>query len=258
MPRQASSPADPGEPHPADRFIPRCEDIPRSPPRGAYVVVDTLYFSTTVVELLGNGAEYVHVSERRGDELGYKRAHPEALIGGDRRVDFQPADGYDFFNSPSYVQSLDLDGRPAAMTSTNGGRAVDVLRGTEGVTVYVGGPTNATALSRHLATTDEPTYLVSAGSRGYVAAEDHIGSTVIGRRLADEPIAPVDHDRFRRGIELAKGRQYKYSHPTRRRDIERYATQFDSRSVVPRLEGDRLIDVGAAGEATPAASLGRA
>lgn len=252
MQRRIRSPATPDEPHPADCFIPRCEAIPSVPSPGEYVVIDTLYFSTTVVELLANGATYVHVSERRGDELGFKREHPDARIGGDRMADFEPVEGYDFFNSPSYVQSLDLDGRPVAMTSTNGGRAVNALRTADGVSVYVGGPTNAAAIADHLAGTSRPTYLVSAGSRGFIAPEDHIGATIVGRRLAAEPLTGMDRDRFRRGIELAKGRQYKYSHPIRRRDVEKYATAIDSRTVVPRLDGDRLVDVSSTD--TPVAS----
>lgn len=245
MQRQVPSPAADSEPHPPDRFIPRCEEIPDSPPAGNYVVIDVLYFSTTVVELLENGADFIHVTEQRGDELDYKRDNPEARIGGDRMTNFEPADGYDFFNSPSYVQSLDVADRPVAMTSTNGGRAVDRLRATDGVSVYVGAATNAAALADHLDTEPDPTYLVSAGSTGFIAHEDHIGATIIGRRLADEPIPDHDVDRFRRGIELGKGRQYKYSHPTRRTDVEEYATAIDSRSAVPRLDGDRLVDIAA-------------
>lgn len=244
--RQFRSPDRSDEPYPADRFIPRCEDIPRSPPEGTYIVVDTLYFSTTVVELLANGAEFVHVAEHQDDALAFKRAHPEARIGGDRRAADEPTDGYDFFNSPSDVQSLDLDGVPVAMSSTNGGRAVDTLRGVDGVSVYVGGPTNAAAVARHLTGTDGPIYLVSAGTRGYIAPEDHIGATIISRHLVGEPITDRELDRFRRRIELAKGRQYKYANPIRRRDIEEYATAIDRRSVVPRLDGDRLVDVEAA------------
>lgn len=218
-----------------------------------YVVVDTLYFSTTVVELLANGAEYVRVTDRDGDGLANDRGAPAALIGSDRMSGFEPADGYDFFNSPSYVQDLDLDGRPVVMTSTNGGRAVDALRDAEGVTVYVGGPTNAGALAAHLGGTAPTPYLVSAGSRGFVAPEDHIGASIVGRRLAGEAIPDRDLDRFRRGIELAKGRQYKYSHPIRKRDVEDFATAIDTRAVVPRLEGDRLVDVAAARTASSAA-----
>lgn len=243
MQRQAPSPAAPTEPFPPDRFIPRCEAIPDSPAPGNYVVIDVLYFSTTVVELLENGAEFVHVTGERGDELAYKRDNPEARIGGDRMRDFEPAEGYDFFNSPSFVQSLDVTDRPVAMTSTNGGRAVDRLRNTGGVSVYVGGATNASALADHLRSDPDPTYLVSAGSTGFIAHEDHIGATIIARRLAGEPIPDHDVDRFQRGIELAKGRQYKYSHPTRRTDVEEYATAIDSRSTVPHLEGDHLVDI---------------
>ncbi|MDY7082503.1 MAG: 2-phosphosulfolactate phosphatase, partial [Halobacteria archaeon] len=65
-------------------IIPRCEDIPDDPPAGNYVVVDVMYFSTTVVELLDNGAEYVHVAEEKEATLDYRREFPAAKIGGHR------------------------------------------------------------------------------------------------------------------------------------------------------------------------------
>jgi 2-phosphosulfolactate phosphatase len=95
-----------------ERLIERCEEIPADPPAGDYVVVDTIHFSNTVVELLGNGAEHVHVTERRGDEFDYRADNPAALIDGGSTDDYEPAEGYDFFNSPSYVQDLGVAGRP--------------------------------------------------------------------------------------------------------------------------------------------------
>jgi 2-phosphosulfolactate phosphatase len=227
------------------RVIERCEDIPSDPAPGNYVVVDVLHFSTTVIELFDNGAAYVHVTEERGDEFAFRERHPDALIGGDSTDEYEPVDGYDFFNSPSYAQSLDLEGSPVALTSTNGGRAVDRLRtaGDDDVSVFVGSTTNAAALGRYLRGREEPTYLVSAGSAGERATEDHIGAILVGRYLEGNPPSAIERQVMREHLKVTKGCDYIDKHEVRRADVLDYAMNLNSRQIIPRLDGDRLFDL---------------
>ncbi|MFB6129733.1 MAG: 2-phosphosulfolactate phosphatase [Salinigranum sp.] len=240
----------PFEAHPLalleERHVERCEDLPDEPAPGNYVVVDVLHFSNTVLELFHNGAEYVHVTDSRGDEFDFREEHPEARLGGGSTPAYEPTDGYDFFNSPSYVQSVDVEGRPVAMTSTNGGRAVTRLResGGDDVEVYVGSTMNAAALGRHLRELEAPTYLVSAGSSGDLAAEDHIGAILVGRYLRGIPPTEPELTVFREHLWVAKGPEYVHKHELRRRDVLEYALAVDSSDVIPRLVGRRLVDVG--------------
>ncbi|MFB6171719.1 MAG: 2-phosphosulfolactate phosphatase [Haloarculaceae archaeon] len=227
-----------------DRLIERCEDIPERPDPGDYVVVDTLHFSNTVIELLANGAAHVHVTDARGEEFAYRAANPRAVIGGASTDEDEPTPGYDFFNSPSYVQRLDVAGRPVSMTSSNGGRAVAALRARSGddVTVYVGSPMNAAALGAHLRERDRPTHLVSAGSGGEIAVEDHVGATLVSRYVDGVPVAETELDLFRRQLATAKSSDYLDGHELRRRDVREYAMNVNSRTVLPRLAGDALVD----------------
>jgi 2-phosphosulfolactate phosphatase len=220
------------------------DHIPRVPPAGDYVVVDVTHFSTTVVELLGRGAAYVHVTDERGDEFAFRESHPEALIGGGKTDDYEPTEGYDFFNSPSYVQDLPVEGRPTSMTSKNGGTAVARLRrrGGDDVDVFVGGYTNAGALASHLRGRDRPIRIVSCGSSGEPTMDDHLGAVVVDRYLRDQPLSDAEREQFRALLVASKGPGYAEKHETRRRDLHQYATAIDSRSVVPTLEGDRLVD----------------
>ena len=237
-----------------DRLIRRCEEIPETPPPGDYVVVDTIHFSNTVIELLGRGASHVHITDERGEEFAYREANPDALVGGSSTDDYRPADGYDFFNSPSYVQRLDVAGRPVSMTSSNGGRAVARLRaaGDESVTVYVGSPMNAAALGRHLRERGRPVHLVSSGSKGEVAPEDHVGATLVSRYLDGFPPAETELDLFRRELRRAKGLDYVERHDIRRRDVLEYAMDLNSREVLPRLDGEALYDVSQPGGSSAA------
>jgi len=228
-----------------ERLIPRCEEIGADPETGIYVVVDTLHFSNTVIELLANGAERVHVPAERGAEFDYRESNPDAVIGGEGTGTSEPAEGYDFFNSPAYVQGLDVDGRPVSMTSTNGGRTVATLRSRvdDDSTVYVGSTMNAKALGTHLRGLNATIHLVGAGSSGDVAVEDHIGATLISRYVDGVPVSETELSLFRRQIETAKGADYVDVHELRRRDVTEYATNVNSRAVLPRLAGDSLVDV---------------
>jgi 2-phosphosulfolactate phosphatase len=233
-----------------DRLIERCEEIPADPEPGDYVVVDTMHFSNTVIELLANGAEYVHITDERGEEFAYREANPRAKIGGSSTDDYEPQAGYDFFNSPSYVQRLDVAGRPVSMTSSNGGRAIANLRarGCADVEVFVGSTMNAAALGRYLRDRDRPTHIVSSGSGGEVAVEDHIGATLVSRYLDGVDLAATELEIFRRQVKRAKGPDYVDTHELRRRDVLDYALAFNSRTVIPKLTGESLVDVSVSDE----------
>jgi 2-phosphosulfolactate phosphatase len=228
-----------------DQILPSRARIPETPPAGDYVVIDVTHFSTTVVELFANGAEYVHVTEQRGDEHAFKDDHSEAKIGGGSSNDYTPTEGYDFFNSPTWVQDVDVEGRPTALTSTNGGAAVTDLRqrGDEDVTVYVGTLANAAALAAHLDERDRDTYLVAAGSRGKPSPEDTVGAIVIGRYLAGHP--PIESERrvYEQVAKLGKAPKYEDKADIRMNDLLAYDLRFSERAVVPKLDGQKLYDV---------------
>ena len=230
-----------------DRVIPARPRIPADPEPGNYVVVDVTQFSTTVPELFENGAEYIHITEERGDEPAFQEDNPRARIGGGSGPDYEGEPGYDFFNSPSYVQDVDLEGRPTAMTSTNGGNAVTDLRlaGGDDVTVYVGGLSNAAAVADHLRGKEESTYFVAAGSSGKPSPEDLAGALYIARHLHGNP--PTDEERavYREQVAFAKGPKYEDKPPLKRTDLYEYALDLDSRDVVPKLEGQKLYDASA-------------
>lgn len=227
-----------------ERVIAGRDSIPGVPPSGDYVVIDVTHFSSTVAELLGMGAEYIHITDERGDEFAFRERHPEALIGGGKTDEYEPNEGYDFFNSPSYVQDLDVDGRPTSMTSKNGGTAVARLRrrGDNGVTVYVGGYTNAQSLADHLDSRDRPVYLVACGSGGEPTMDDYLGAVLIDRYLRGKPLSDAERDHFQAMLKMAKGPEYMEKHETRQRDLSTYACAINTRSVVPVLEGQRLVD----------------
>ena len=230
---------------PLDRVIPARPYIPEDPDPGNYVVVDVAQFSTTVPELFANGAAYIHITENRGEEPAFQDDHPRARIGGASGPDYEGEPGYDFFNSPSYVQDVDVDGRPTAMTSTNGGNAVTDLRlaGDEDVTVYVGGFTNGRAVADHLREQPEPSYFVAAGSNGKPSPEDVVGALYVARHVHEAPPTEQELATYREMVTYSKGAKYERKPQIKRTDLYEYALNVDSRTVVPRLDGQKLYDV---------------
>lgn len=231
---------------PLERMIPARAQIPDDPDPGNYVVVDVAQFSTTVPELFANGAEYIYITEERGNEPAFQEEHPRAKIGGASGPDYRGEPGYDFFNSPSYVQDVDVAGRPTAMTSTNGGNAVTDLRlaGGDDVDIYVGGLTNGVALADHLRHQDTETYFVAAGSNGKPSPEDVAGALYIARHLHEDPPTEAERAVYREMVEFSKGAKYEQRPEIKRTDLYEYVLEFDSRDVVPKLDGQKLYDVG--------------
>ncbi|RLM40308.1 2-phosphosulfolactate phosphatase [Haloarcula sp. Atlit-120R] len=233
-----------------ETMIPARAQIPDDPEPGNYVVVDVAQFSTTVPELFANGAEYIYITEERGNEPDFKAEHPRAKIGGSSGPNYEGEEGYDFFNSPSFVQDVDVAGRPTAMTSTNGGNAVTDLRlaGGDDVDVYVGGLTNGKAVAEHLRDSDRRAYFVGAGSNGKPSPEDLAGGLYIARHLHERPPTEEQRAVFREMVTFGKGPKYERKPQVKRTDLYEYTLDFDSREVVPKLVDQRLVDVSDGGE----------
>lgn len=221
------------------------ESLPADLPAGAYVVVDTMHFSTTVTELLWRGADHVHVPAERPGALAYRERHPEALAGGPKTEAYDPVESYDFINSPSDVQDVDVAGRPVSFTSSNGGATVTDLRerGGPGVDVYVGSTTNAAALARHLRTVDGPVVVVSAGTGGESATEDHLGAVLFDRYYREDPPDAAERRALREHLRVARGPGYASKNAVRNADVTEYEMALNSRPVVPHLVDGRLVDV---------------
>lgn len=221
----------------------RVEDIPDELPDAVYVVVDVLYFSSTVVELLNEGAEYVHVTETRGDELQLQAENPEFVIGGGTEPGYVPEEEYDYFNSPSFIWSIDVDGRPAAMTSTNGGRAINTLLEREGgkYPIYLATTTNAEAVGRHIRENEDskPVKIVACGSKGIPASEDYIGAIHTAAAINNESVPAEKITSHKAVVRNAKG-SYVGREGLRQTDAD-YVARFGFRSVIPTVDGRRIV-----------------
>lgn len=230
-----------------NRLYPRKEDLPDTLSPGTYVAVDVLFFSTTVIQLLSDGAAYIHVPDDRADGHAFKDQYPDALIGGEGNSNHEPVEGFDFFNSPSYIDEIDPADRPISMTSYNGGTTVNQLRERVAATdahieVYVGSTTNARALGHHLRSTPTPVHYVCAGSQGDVAVEDYIGALLIERHRLGHGLTDAETRVYTEMLRQAKGPYDPDDESHRYRDAQ-IVTEFHRTDVIPRLDGRRLYDL---------------
>ncbi len=228
-------------------FIPSRGQIPSDPEPGNYVVIDVTHFSTTVLELFNQNAALVHVTEERGDEFEYKKKHPNAKIGGGSSDTYTPTEGYDFFNSPTYVTTVDVADRPTALTSSNGGAAITELRknaaGNPDVDIYVGSTANAQAIADYLRTDDKKTIPLAAGSKRKPSPEDVIGGILIHRHLVNNPPTDAEIKLYQEIIKAGKAAKYVNKAAIRCNDLMEYSMQVNTHTAIPKLDGQDLIDV---------------
>lgn len=229
------------------RVYQRRDALPYTPDEGRYAVIDTMYFSTTMVELFEQGADRVEVTPKayREDPDSHDPVLDDPMVcGGKNEAYTEPAEGFDLFNSPSYVANhLDVENRDVLMNSSNGGDAVHTLmeKGVDDITITA--PVNAAAAADHLE--GGRVHLVCAGrGHGRIAPEDVLGAELVNRHLNG---TITDADRASYADELRRiGRtfydQERYDSYDRQppglhaHDVERYMPVIDTSTVVPTLE----------------------
>lgn len=160
--------------------IERKEDIPETPSKGIYVVIDVLRFSTTCCHLLANDVEYIKPFQTTQEALAFKSDNEESLIIGESGG--EKIKGFDQNNSPTALADEDVSGHKVGILTTNGTVALDRTSPYE---TYIGGVVNAKAIGTMLQDREEDIYLVAAGSDGTVTDEDLAGADLIEAYIND-------------------------------------------------------------------------
>lgn len=209
----------------------RKEDLPSSLPEAIYVVVDVMYFSTTSVRILEGGAEELIVYR----ELKDKAETIATLLGGERDPDYNADDGYDLFNSPSFVEELDLDGHRVGLTSTNGAETVHLIeeRTSADSEVIIGSTVNSEAVAQEISSTEKPVYIIACGRTGKQMKEDLIGAYLIVQHIKGDVSDDV-HTKVSKAVDEAVKHYYETVPDVRGKDIEDHIKRIDSTSIVPR------------------------
>lgn len=98
------------------------------------VVIDALRATSTMVTALEQGASRIFPATDIPEALELKRAHPQALLAGERhgvriRADQTGGVDFDLGNSPREFTAARVAGREIIMTTTNGTRALNACSG---------------------------------------------------------------------------------------------------------------------------------
>ncbi|WP_276257641.1 2-phosphosulfolactate phosphatase [Haloglomus litoreum] len=204
--------------------VDRQEDLPEPVPDAAFVVVDVIISSTTVVRLLEAGADYVRPFAD-ADAARAFRAETDAFLVGEQGG--ESVEGFDGSPLPSLVADYPVADRPVGLLSSNGTRAMDRIGHDRDI--YVGTTVNAAAVAEAV-TDHEETWLVAAGRQGEVVGEDVAGVDRIAGHLEGSPPAAAALAETIRGTPTAQWlREMGYEH-----EIEALC-EFDSIDLVPRL-----------------------
>lgn len=217
------------------RRVDRLEDLPEPPPDAAFVVVDTIISSTTIVRLLEAGAASVRPFPDPESARAFRRETADAFLVGEQGG--RPVDGFDSGPLPSHVTDYDLDGRPVGILSSNGTRAMDRIGHDR--PILVGSTVNAPAVAAALAELDRDAWLVAAGRGGDPTPEDTAGVDLIAGHYRGEAEAALT-ERLREtvsGCETAAWlRETGYGH-----EVDALC-RFGSSTVVPRLRDGAFVD----------------
>ena len=213
------------------------QSLPNSPSEsGVYVVLDVFKFTTTVTELLEQGAASV-TAFTENDELVDFRRQTGSTVGGEHR--HLDKDEMDICNSPSFVaerseQYLD---EPVGLLSDNGAKAVHAVP--TDVPLYLGSTTNAAAVAEGVSNHNpEQVHLVCAGSHGDPAYEDLAGASLIKSHLSGESTLSLTKRLLKRVCETSRWVQ-RHGDKSRyhKEDVSR-ALRTNESDVVPVREED--------------------
>jgi 2-phosphosulfolactate phosphatase len=143
------------------------------------VAIDVLRATTSMAFALAHGCTAITPLLHIEDALAFKRAHPDALIGGERKG--VKIDGFDLGNSPAEY-GTHVAGRVLAMTTTNGTVALHRCRPAD--TVLAAAFVNLSASVDFIAACGSRRLcIVCAGTDDEVAQEDVLCAGAIVQRL---------------------------------------------------------------------------
>ena len=158
--------------------------------RGLTVIIDVFRAFTVEAWLSRNHAAAILPVGSIEEALAYRRAHPGALLCGERGG--RMIEGFDFGNSPSAIEHRDLTGRTVVHTTSAGTQGIANAAGAEEI---VGGSlVNAAAIARYIRLRNpQQVSLVCMGLAGKEETEeDTLCARYIQSLLEDKPLADLD------------------------------------------------------------------
>lgn len=153
---------------------------------GHVVIVDVFRAFTTAAFCVAAGAREIVLVGDHEAALAMKSDDPSLFLTGE--IGGRPIPGFDAGNSPSLIETLDLEGRRVIQRTSSGTQGV--VAAANAREILLGSLVIASATARYLANADEVTIVAMGGSARETADEDELGADYILAALRGEPFPP--------------------------------------------------------------------
>jgi 2-phosphosulfolactate phosphatase len=152
--------------------------------KGTTVVIDVFRAFSTACYLAAAGADRIIPVEQVDEALRLKELFPDAVLLGERNERKVP--GFDFGNSPTHIQHLDLKGKTVIMTTSSGTKGLMNARHADDL--LSGSFVNAGAIIRYIENNNPAVVsLVCMGYEGrYPTQEDTFLAEYIKAKLTGQ------------------------------------------------------------------------
>ena len=153
--------------------------------KGTTVVIDVFRAFSTACYLAAAGADRIIPVEQVDEALQLKELFPDAVLLGERNE--QKVPGFDFGNSPTHIQYLDLNGKTVIMTTSSGTKGLMNARDAD--ELLSGSFVNVGAIVRYIKNKNPALVsLVCMGYEGrYPTQEDTFLAEYIKAKLTGQP-----------------------------------------------------------------------
>jgi len=150
-------------------------------------VIDTIRATSTIVTLIGCGAEKVIVAADKKEAFFLKTVFKGSILCGEEKG--LPPKGFDFGNSPLEISSADLNGRTFIIMTTNGTQSI--LKAKQCRKVYALSTLNLNFCIDRIAEKSQESnsdiLLVCSGEKGKIAYDDAYTAGLAVKYLLTKP-----------------------------------------------------------------------
>lgn len=214
------------------------------------VIIDVLRATTCMCVAFHNGARSM-IPVRELDEARAWKAKGY-LSAAERNG--EKIEGFDIGNSPFSYMKMDIEGKDIAITTTNGTHALQAAVENKAKEIVIGSFANLSMLTEYLVKRDENVVLLCAGWKEKLNLEDTIFAGAMVRKLRPYMWLKQDTALIAETLYRNANRRKRYfirnsSHFNRlyhilqiQKDVK-YALRPDTHPVIPRLVGNKLVDI---------------
>ncbi len=213
------------------------------------VVVDVLRATSVICTMFHNGVKEI-IPVRSVDEAqNYKEKGFMVVAERDgKKLDFA-----DFGNSPFYFTKEVVSGKTIVYSTTNGTNAITI--GKEADQVIIGSFLNISAVTNYLLGQGKDVIILCSGWKGKFCIEDSLLAGLLSKNFLDSKIFTTKCDSVYAAIDMwsiAKDDLNTYIEKAAQKhrlkklgldDVIGYCLTLDITSIVPILNGDRIISI---------------